>query len=185
MLKNIRPIVREILTFRLTHSGFILLFTISACRYDKPADPMCRLADETLDRQTSMAPAKHSACLIRLNEQLLSIKHRNSDKLTVPSGTVRHDESSQCAAHRHTWKTTGFNVKVGAYLGSDETQTRYYQCTLAGNFTGSLQTFPVPKWAQLRVSEIQLIDPLAVQNSDWQGQSRLALIHDMFNKIEH
>jgi hypothetical protein len=104
--------------------------------------------------------------------------------MDLPFGVIRHDESAQCAAHRHTWQTTGFNVEVGKYLGSDETNTQYYQCTLAGNFTGKLQTFPVPSWARSKVSSIQLIDPFAIQNRNWQGKNRLERLRDMFNLNE-
>lgn len=100
-------------------------------------------------------------------------------------GAILHGESAQCAAHRHTWKTTGFNVEVGKYLGSDETDTQYYQCTPAGNFTGELQTFPVPEWASSKVSNIQLIDPFATQNNDWQGENRMVRVRDMFNQIKN
>jgi hypothetical protein len=123
--------------------------------------------------------------LIRLNNQLLSIQTTHSEKLDVPTGTIRHDESAQCAAHRHTWKTTGVTVAVGKYLGSDESNTLYYHCTLAGNFTGKLQTFPVPEWATSKVSNIQLIDPYAAHSNAWQGENRLILVRDMFNEIKN
>jgi hypothetical protein len=145
---------------------------------------MCRFVQQEIDSQTNIPISMHSACLIRLNNQLLSVQYTHSEKFDVPAGSIRRDESAQCAAHRHTWKTTGFNVEVGRYLGSDEANTQYYRCKLAGNFTGELQTFPVPQWASSKVSNIQLINPFATQNNDWQGENRLVLIRDMFSEVK-
>ena len=184
ILANEKDSVREILTLRLSLYIIITVLGISACRHDNPGEPMCRVAPQDAASRTNIPLSTHSACLIRLNDQVLSIQYSRSEKMDVPSGVIRHDESAQCAAHRHTWQTTGFNVEVGRYLGSDENNTQYYQCTLAGNFTGSLQTFPVPPWAKSKVSNIQLIDPFVIQNSDWQGKNRLVLILDMFNLSE-
>jgi hypothetical protein len=188
ILKNQHTSLREFLNYRLPFYLIITLLCTSACKHDKPAEPACRkvssLASDTIDSTTMIPLSKHSACLIRLNNQVLSIQYQRSDKLDVPGGTVNQNENAQCAAHRHTWKTTGFNVEVGRYLGSDEMDTQYFQCRLAGNFIGEIQEFPVPQWSQSKVSSIQLIDPFSLQNKDWQGENRLILVRDMFNSIE-
>lgn len=125
----------------------------------------------------------NAACIIRLDGKLLTVTHRSSGKYDVPGGTTDSVETPQCTAHRETWEETGFNVEVGEQLGINENGMQYYSCTLAGNFSGELQSFPVPTWSKTEVDSIQLLDPFVITDKQWRFENRLVPLRRMFNRV--
>ncbi|GGO63940.1 hypothetical protein GCM10010982_02170 [Bowmanella pacifica] len=138
---------------------------------------MCRVKE-----QTKEATPGNAACLIKIDKWLLTIGHRHSGKLDLPGGLSNGDESAQCTAHRETWEETGFNVEVGAFLGSNEAGFRFYACQLHGDFGSDIKEFPVPQWSRLEVSSIQLTDPFEIQSHDWRYEDELLQIRALFNQ---
>lgn len=155
------------------------LIGIFSCSGEYPADPVCRV-----NSQYQESIQANAGCLIRVGNQLVTIGHRLSGKLDIPGGTQTGDESAQCTAHRETWQETGFNVEVGQLLGVQENGFRFYQCTLAGDFTGEIKQFPVPDWASTEVTAIELKDPFVTRDTDWRYPDELVEIRGMFNQIE-
>lgn len=125
----------------------------------------------------------NAACIIRLDGKLLTVTHRLSGKYDVPGGTSDSTESPQCTAHRETFEETGFNVEIGEQLGINENGLQYYSCIMSGNFSGELQTFPVPEWANTEVESIQLIDPFEINGKQWRFENRLVHLRHMFNQV--
>ncbi|WP_188689026.1 NUDIX hydrolase [Bowmanella pacifica] len=156
---------------------FTSIFFLLACSSEPPADPMCRVKE-----QTKEATPGNAACLIKIDKWLLTIGHRHSGKLDLPGGLSNGDESAQCTAHRETWEETGFNVEVGAFLGSNEAGFRFYACQLHGDFGSDIKEFPVPQWSRLEVSSIQLTDPFEIQSHDWRYEDELLQIRALFNQ---
>lgn len=140
---------------------------------------MCRLA-ETLQAD----PPDDGACLIRVENRLLVISLEADGKYVLPGGYSQPQQSAQCTAHHHTWMQTGFNVEVRQYLGTNAQGKHFYQCNLAGDFSGELTHFPVPDWAPLQISRIEFIDPFAIDERQWHGGNELTVIRGMFNKVK-
>lgn len=147
-----------------------------------PSTPFCRVKSDIQLPVSAKMPA-NAACIIRLDGKLLTITHRLSGKYDVPGGTSDHTETPQCTAHRETWEETGFNVEVGEQLGLNKNGMQYYSCILSGNFSGELQTFPVPEWSKSEVESIQLIDPFAIKDKQWRFENRLVQLRRMFNQV--
>ncbi|GAC15404.1 hypothetical protein GLIP_2783 [Aliiglaciecola lipolytica E3] len=101
----------------------------------------------------------------------------------MPGGTSDTVESAKCTAHRETWEETGFNVEVGQWLGTNQNGMRFYECKLAGNFSADMTEFPVPDWAQVEVSTIQLVDPFATEANQWRFPQQMTAIREMFNRV--
>ncbi|WP_343845602.1 NUDIX hydrolase [Bowmanella denitrificans] len=153
--------------------------SLMACTPERPADPMCRVKE-----QTKEATPGNAACLIKIDKWLVTIGHRHSGKLDLPGGLRSGQESAQCTAHRETWEETGFNVEVGRFLGANENGFRIYACQLQGNFGHDFKTFPVPEWATTEVSSIQLTDPFEIQIQQWRFEEELLLIRRLFNQAD-
>ena len=147
-----------------------------------PSTPFCRVKNDIPLPVSAQIPA-NAACIIRLDGKLLTITHRRSGKYDLPGGTTDNVETPQCTAHRETWEETGFNVEVGQQLGINEKGMQYYSCILSGNFTGELQSFPVPSWSNSEVDSIQLIDPFIISDKQWRFKKRLAQLKRMFHQV--
>lgn len=158
----------------------ISLFCLNGCQDPELGEPACRVAPETA--QPEIADA---VCVVRLDDKLLTVTHRLSGKFDLPGGTSNQSETAQCTAHRETWEETGFNVEVGMLLHVNPDGLRYYACQLSGNFDGQLTEFPVPDWARVEVSSIQLIDPFKISNHQWRFNNRLNNLRGMFNKVKN
>lgn len=152
---------------------------ILSCSSENPASPLCRV-----EPQQQLEIQANAGCLIRINDELVTIGHRLTGKLDIPGGTTEGGESAQCTAHRETWQETGFNVQVGQLLGVKDNGFRFYQCNLAGDFTGEIKQFPVPDWSSTEVTAIQLKDPFATRDTDWRYPDELIEIRGMFNQIQ-
>lgn len=172
-------IIRHSMLNRLVIYLCISAIGLIGCQQEIPSDPACRVKEQ--EKPKTIANA---ACIIRLDDQLLTVTHRMTGRFDVPGGTTDMSESSQCTAHREVWEETGFNVEVGEWLATSTQGMRFYSCKLAGHFDGELQTFPVPPWSTTEIDEIQLLDPFAISDKDWRFPNQLPLIRDMFNQVE-
>ncbi len=139
---------------------------------------MCRV-----DSQYAENLSGNAGCLIRVAGKMVVLTHRQSGKLDIPGGTADEGESAQCTAHRETFEETGFNVEVGQHLGTNERNFHFFACTLAGNFTGELQRFPVPDWSKSEVSAIMLRDPFVTTGKAWRFEDQLIPLRGMFNQV--
>jgi hypothetical protein len=178
--------IRQILLFRLniylritTIELILTSFLLCGCSDPKPADPMCRLSEAI-----QADPPEDAACIIRAANRLLVLTLDGDGKYTLPGGHTEQQQSAQCTAHYRTWMQTGFNVEVKQYLGSNAQGMRYYQCNLSDDFGADINQFPVPDWAPLQISRIDLIDPFAIEEKQWQKENQLTTIRDMFNQIK-
>lgn len=122
-----------------------------------------------------------AACIIRVEDKILTLTLRPGRYLDVPHGLSTAAEPAQCTAHRATWEKTGFNVEVGQLIGTGDNGLRYFSCYLDDDFAGELSVFPVPTWAKAQVVHIQLIDPFITSSRNWQSDSQMLAIRRMFN----
>lgn len=153
-------------------------FYLIGCEQLPPATPSCRVAAEMEQQDQGNA-----ACIVRLDDKLLTITHRLSGKLDLPGGTAQANETAQCTAHRETFEETGFNVEVGQLLAKNENNMHFYACILSGNFNGEIQRFPVPQWSKGEVASIQLLDPYVIHDSQWRFPEQFVAVRSMWNRV--
>ena len=153
---------------------------LTSCSEAPPAPPMCRYQTEALPQMNT----DQVRCVIRIADSLITIKENTTNKLTVPGGKQLPEESFQCAAHRHTWEQTGFNVEVKSLLGQSKQGTAYFDCQLDGGFEGEILQFPVPKKARKHIKEINLEDPFLLSVHDWEKEESLISVRHYFNQVE-
>jgi hypothetical protein len=168
--------VRNILLNRLLIAVTIFVF---GCTRDIPADPMCRTSVLYIETKPSAA-----ACLIKSNTQLLAVKNHDDDVWNLPTHKQQKSTSAQCTAHRAVWKTTGLNVEVGRLLFTAQNQTQYFACKLTDDFSSQLEQFPVPSWANRKISNISLIDPFNTQQDQWVSDIDLIQLRKAYNQLE-
>ena len=58
----------------------------------------------------------NAGCLVKIDNKMLMVRHRETAKLSPPGGTAVQQETAQCTAHRETWEETGVEVRVGTLL---------------------------------------------------------------------
>lgn len=165
--------------FSLTTSAVLvgLVTVLAGCDAAKPNLPVCRISDKHLDDASGNA-----GCLVRINEQLLTIGNLKYGSLDTPGGSSEANELAQCTAHRETFEETGFNVEVGELLGIADNGFRFYNCRLADDVGEDISSFPVPAWATSEVSYIKLTDPFDTLAGHWRYPKRHIEMLDMFNK---
>lgn len=139
---------------------------------------MCRISEGT-----PAAPPANAACLIRINKQLLAISAQD-EHWSLPTAGQNNHKSAQCTAHSAVWQTTGLNVEVAQKLGETTDNIQIYNCILTSGFNGQTQSFPVPDWANQKVSAINLINPFAINQRQWSQSSDLILIRTLFNQAD-
>ncbi|AGH43105.1 hypothetical protein C427_0996 [Paraglaciecola psychrophila 170] len=92
--------------------------------------------------------------------------------------------SAQCTAHKAVWETTGLNVEVGKLLFTAPDETQYFECKLTDEFSRQLQEFPVPAWAQQKVSKISLVDPFNTEQDHWVNGINLITLREAYNQLD-
>lgn len=156
------------------------LIHINGCSESPLAPPMCRYeGDEQVNSDVAQA-----RCVIRIDNRLITIRQHGTNKLTIPGGEKLTDESLQCAAHRHTWQLTGFNVNVKTLLGTTSKNVAYYDCEFDAGFHGDVTQFPVPKPARSDIKEINLQDPFVLSVHDWRSDENLVVVRQFFNQAK-
>lgn len=141
------------------------------------ADPMCR----TSELETP-APAAAAACIIKLDNKLIAIASENSG-WQLPTEKFQVNLSAQCTAHQAVWQNTGLNVEVAQKLGETSDHIQIYNCIVANGFDGQTQDFPVPLWAQHKITIIEVINPFETAPAQWSDNIDLIEIRTLFNKI--
>ena len=127
-------------------------------------------------------PSNKASCVIRIADGLIVLRHKTTNKLTVPGGIPLQNESAQCAAHRTTWELTGFNVLVNDLIETSPTGVAYFNCQLENGFSGEITEFPVPREARETIKEISLRDPFVLSLHDWQREENFIAIRRYFNQ---
>jgi adenine-specific DNA methylase len=171
--------IRNIVLNRLFVATTILVFFVSGCSRDIPADPMCRT--DILYTETEPAAA---ACLIKSNVRLLAVKNHDTNGWNLPTHKQQNLISAQCTAHQAVWETTGLNVEVGKLLFTAPDETQYFECKLTDDFSRQLQEFPVPEWAQRKTSEISLVNPFSTEQDHWVNNINLITLREAYNQLE-
>lgn len=126
-----------------------------------------------------------AACLIRLDFDVLLIRHRLSNKLDFPAGTINEGESAQCAAHREVWEETGLNVFVGELLTTTKSGMPVFNCH-GEDFLLSLQsTTEPPYWATIEVAELVRVNPFDIEHDALRFGDDLTPLRDAFVAAGH
>ncbi|MBE1299914.1 MAG: NUDIX domain-containing protein [Alteromonadaceae bacterium] len=159
-----------------------VLATVAACdSVTKPEPPVCRVDGAHIDTRSS----GNAGCIIRYQDKLLVVQHRNSGAFDTPGGTSDDGETAQCTAHRETFEETGFNVEVGKLVGEAENGFRFYQCTLHDDFGADLTEFSVPPWSSLEIEKVLMLDPYETQADQWRYKdAQLRKLLQMLNETE-
>lgn len=161
--------------------ALLLLSTVLvvSCSDAPPPTPVCRVSDAHVDDAMGNA-----GCIIRVNDKLVTIGHRQTGALDIPGGTANEGEQSQCTAHRETFEETGFNVEVGKLLGVAKNGFRFYQCDLSNGLDTDIEIYPVPDWAGIEVAYIKRTDPFDTLASEWRYPGRYFDILKWFNETK-
>ncbi len=166
-------------TIRLSIIG-TLLAGLFSCDSNPPSQPVCRLHSDHINYSST----GNAGCIVPIGDKVLALVHRDTGKYDTPGGLAVPGEMSQCTAHRLTWEETGFNVEVSKLLGVANNGFKFYQCQLPQDSGVGLVEFPVPGWAQNKVSKIILVDPYETGINDWRYPDQLMEIRDMLIKID-
>jgi hypothetical protein len=172
-------IVVNILLNRLFISSLGIIIFVTSCSKNLPGEAMCRVNQNY--PPLSSAPA---ACLIRSQGKLLAIQQDNNDNWSLPHHKLLKSISAQCGAHRAVWKSTGLNVEVGVLLHIGIDQTHYFACHLTDDYSKQLEEFPIPKWANLKVTQVNLLNPFELSYDQWSETVELIKVREMFNKVD-
>ena len=153
----------------------LFLLVLTGCTQAPPPSPACRVHIDYKDMHQGKG-----ACLVRVQDGLLTVKYKQSDVIDLPRGDFISPETSQCGAHRHMWEQTGLNVKVAQLLGVTAQGLRIYACHLGGGFDGTEVAIESPSWIDRNVEQIGFIDPFVTRYDAWQHPKDLILIRDAY-----
>lgn len=146
-----------------------------------PEPPVCRVDGAHIDTSSG----GNAGCIIRYEDKVLVVQHRNSGSFDTPGGTSDEGETAQCTAHRETFEETGFNVEVGKLVGQAENGFRFYQCTLHSDFGNDLTEFSVPPWSSWEIEKVRMLDPYETQADQWRYKdAQLRKLLQMLNETE-
>ncbi|AWL11086.1 hypothetical protein HMF8227_00590 [Saliniradius amylolyticus] len=167
-----------LLRFKLRKLFIVLLGSLLAgCHDAPPASPMCRVLPDLLEPNSG--PAR---CLIKVDQRLIAIGDPQLEQLYLPGGNNQGRETAQCAAHRHTWQQTGFNVAVGRSLGVNDDGEQVFECLLNDYLGEEFHQLPVPEWAKPEIDSMLLTDPFELQPHQWHNPDRLVQVRTWFNQ---
>ncbi|MEP1554990.1 MAG: hypothetical protein ABJJ44_15985 [Paraglaciecola sp.] len=152
---------------------------ITGCSREIPAHPMCRVNQS----QSELAPAQ-AACLIKQDNKLLVLQHKDSDDWHIPQGKALKSISAQCTAHNVVWKNTGLNVEVGELLLTASDDTLYFACHLTDEHSQQIEELSVPEWANRNVAKVSFIDPFILTEEDFSESIELPKIREAFISIQ-
>lgn len=140
---------------------------------------MCRINQS----QSELAPAQ-AACLIKQDNKLLVLQHKDSDDWHIPQGKALKSTSAQCTAHNVVWKNTGLNVEVGELVLTASDNTLYFACRLTDKLSQQIEELSVPEWANRNVTKVAFIDPFVLTKENFSGTIELPKIREVFISIE-
>ncbi|NDW21855.1 NUDIX domain-containing protein [Alteromonas hispanica] len=172
------------MTFYFRLSAILALLTLFACSDSTPSQPACRqstqLSTETAQPQNNTVNSNAAACLVKIQNKVLLIRHRLTGKLDFPGGGVDKDESLSCAAHRETWEETGFNVFVRKHLLTTRRGLSVFACDLDAGVGAFPDNFSPPAWAKIEVTAVEKIDPFVIEHNAMRFPDDLVSLRDGF-----
>lgn len=157
----------------------ICVLTFLGCQPLSPSVPSCRVS-ETASQIPSPENVKAAACLIRIENSILMIRHRLSGKLDFPAGGVKGSESARCAAHRETWEETGFNLEVGRLLTYSSSGMPIFHCQGDDSLTALAERVPAPAWATVEAEELLRVNPFEITDDALRFKDDLIPLRNAF-----
>lgn len=173
--------------FRLIWIVFILVIVVG-CYPAHPNLPHCRTQTpenantQVVSKNTFNIPvdAKYAGCLIRLDQRVLLISHRLSDRLDIPGGMAQPTEALACAAHRETFAETGINVEVRDALQQTANGMVIFACVADNVVNPTFFPRTAPSFAQYEASELHLHDPYLLDKDMLRFADDLIPLRDAF-----
>ena len=167
VIPRARSRVALFLFFR--YPGLLFLSLLTAC-HEQPSPPAtCRSVAEALAEE-----AVYAACIVPVGDAILMLQRERT--LALPSGARGPSESSQCAAHRAVWQTTGINVEVRSYLGHWRGDTAVFAC----QEYASLARWP--NAVTINHNQLIKISPFLLQHNQLNEPDLLVPLRGYFNQ---
>ncbi|TPV57862.1 NUDIX hydrolase [Aestuariibacter sp. GS-14] len=160
-------------------TAILVVLTLFGCSDPTPSAPFCRSVPTALPENVS---SEGAACLIRVNNSVLLIRHRLTGKLDFPAGGREGNETLQCTAHRETWEETGFNVEVGPLLSLTASDMPVFNCTADSSIAKLPAQFDAPDWSGLEVKLLEKVDPFLLSEDELRFADDLIPLRDAYVK---
>ncbi|HCA75323.1 MAG TPA: DNA mismatch repair protein MutT [Alteromonas sp.] len=172
-------ILPDNLSKRARLTAIICVLTFFGCQPLPPSAPSCRIS-ENASPLPPLPEATAAACLIRIGNSVLMVRHRLSGKLDFPAGGLQGDESLRCAAHRETWEETGFNLEVGKLLTYSSSGMPVFHCKGEASMTALAEQVPAPGWAKIEVTGLIRVNPFELTDEALRFNDDLIPLRDAF-----
>lgn len=130
----------------------------------------------------SDAAVTSAACVVVVDGQLLTIRHRFGGRLGLPGGTARAGEPARCVAERETWEETGLLVRAIEPVGPRSATSPVFQCELVADEAPPGHTTP-PWHALPEVLGVYWLEPEALTPDDWRSPGQLAWLPGVVAEI--
>jgi 8-oxo-dGTP pyrophosphatase MutT (NUDIX family) len=156
--------------------GGVMLFAV--LRHTPPAPP-CRVEPSAAETARGNA-----GCLIRVEDRMLVVRDRLSERLGFPAGMSVPGEAAQCTAHREAWEETGLEVVVGQRLQVFENGFRLYACKPVDPSVQPGSSVAVPQWAWAEIAAVEWIDPFHVFPAQWRYPEEWPVVLDRFRALD-
>lgn len=166
--------------FRLIFITLILLINVTACTTEMPPAPYCRAQQQPIELPNTTHNTNTAGCLIRFEHQALLITHRFSQRLDIPGGSTKNNESLACAAHRETFEETGLNVEVLFPVTQTKNGMIIFAC-LADDILDITQLpRPTPTFSQGESLQLALFDLFDLEQDSLRFADDLVTFRDAF-----
>ena len=168
---------------RTLEAGLLLLLALGGvplAAQGRDNAPQCRMTPG------AESPLEGNAgCLVKINNTMLLIRHRETAGLSPPGGTPEKEETAQCTAHRETWEETRVEVIVGTLLKNFDDQFYLFHCIAVNKelVTDPRTQLPVPEGVEREVSEVLFLDPTTVSNDSWRFPTDAPALRDAFYDV--
>ena len=156
----------------------LLLFFENVPLFAQDNAPACRVAPGL-----ELSLQGNAGCLIKIDDEMLVVRHRQTNKLSPPGGTAKKGETAQCTAHRETWEETGVEVRVQRLLKSFDNQFHLFHCLAVDKAIIQDCELQVPDAYKPEISEIFCLDPALSSQEDWRFPKQLPDIQEAFKEI--
>lgn len=123
-----------------------------------------------------------AGCLVKMENKLLTVRHRFGGKLGIPAGYSEESEAASCTAYRETLEETGFTVTVHELLKEYDNGFRLFRCRPADPVSVS-DTLTVPASGISEISEILWLDPLPIPRRQWRFPDQQSDLMELFKAI--
>jgi ADP-ribose pyrophosphatase YjhB (NUDIX family) len=123
-----------------------------------------------------------AGCVIKMNDKLLTVRHRFSGKLGIPAGYSEESETARCTAYRETLEETGLTVTVHELLKEFDNGFRLFRCQPSDAVNIS-ETPAVPATGVSEISEVLWLDPLSIPHQQWRFPDQQSDLMELFKSI--